>query len=77
MPIEIEKDIPIPESNTAGRPAKYPLARMEVGDSFVVDLETNKYQSIKSAIHASANRQGIKACIRTINDNQVRVWRIE
>lgn len=72
---EIEKNVPLLEK-AAGRKAKYPLASMEVGDSFVVPL---KYPKQRSPVHSVASifgkKHGRKFTTRRI-DNGVRVWRI-
>ena len=74
----LEKDIPIPET---GRELKYPLLRMEIGDSFTVPL--NEGRHVRGAI-ARVQRVTNKAfsfCTRTIHTKgkagkHMRVWRI-
>ena len=74
----IEKNIPIPGRVKV---AKFPLLKMDVGDSFVVTLK--EAQSLRSAIftqHKKSNSK-MKWITRTVTGRgragkQIRVWRI-
>lgn len=63
MNITIESGIPTPTR------ARYPIASMNVGDSFVVDA--NK----KNGVYTTAKRLGAKVVIRSIGEGKVRVWK--
>lgn len=78
MMFEIEKGIPLPESNKArGRELKYPFRKMLVGDSFVVPVSTRlEYQKLSSAASQAGIRSGMKFATRRV-DGGVRVFRIE
>jgi hypothetical protein len=75
---EIEKGIEIPEGVT-GRPKKYPLKDLEIGDSFLVPLaehESPKIKKVKASLHAiSATHKPKKFAIRVV-EGGVRCWRI-
>jgi hypothetical protein len=72
---EIEKNVPL-VGKGIGRNAKYPLASMEIGDSFVVPLKyPEQRNALNSAVSIFAKRHGRKFATRRI-DNSVRVWRI-
>ena len=64
--IKIEKGVPLP--------IKYPLAEMQVGDSFVVSIEL--WKNAHSAAHKHAERHGRKISGRSLVENGVRVYRI-
>lgn len=74
--IEIQKNVPIPSNR--GRPIKYPLASMEVGDSFFV---ATTYRTALGAPAARCRKKtGFRFAIRAVEENGVkgvRVWRIE
>ena len=42
MKHDIEKGIPIPESLTLSYKTKYPLTKMEIGDSFIFEFSNPK-----------------------------------
>jgi hypothetical protein len=76
---KIDKSIEIP--NEVSSYSKYPLAEMEVGDSFLFEME--KYDKKKRSRLASAvsifskrSENGAKFSIRRIGED-VRVWRIK
>ena len=73
---KIEKGIPIPANATTGpgTPRKYPLAEMEVGDSFLAPL--NRKGSVKSRASLHARKTGRQFCVR-VTEAGVRVWRIK
>lgn len=70
--IVIEKGIPMPRT-TAGRPAIYLWATMEVGDSFLVSGKSAE-GARKSAANAGL-RLGRKFSVRKI-EGGFRVWRV-
>jgi len=88
MSIVIEKNIPIPDRKfgKGGRKLHYPLADMQVGESFAVPLIGEEYQSGKGdkatkMIAASVSRysriHAVKFVVRTLKDEGVvRVWRV-
>ncbi len=70
-PVTIEKGVPIPKRASvggAGRPPKYPLEALAIGDSFVVESKNHR-------LHKRAAALGIKLTSRKI-DGVVRVWRV-
>ena len=66
--IEIEKNIPMPK-NQAGMKSIYPIAQMEIGDSFLADLKKRGGMTI------GFQRHGFRCATRQEGD-KVRVWRI-
>ena len=72
--IEVEKGVPMPSVclNSRGRPRKYPLDTMDVGDSFFCSEEKN---AVASAISVGGKRLGRKFMQRKEGDGR-RVWRI-
>ena len=82
MDIKIDKGIPIPDQNFKGENSKSFLYRkafseMEVGDSFVIEVES-PYDKMKarSILHKVSTYSGIKCTTRTMEDDNLRVWRI-
>ena len=81
--MEIEKNVPMP-TPTTGRPRRYPLPDMEVGDSFAVPIQgvmTPKGDKaallVSSAAKQYSKRHGGKFVIRTDRENGVvRCWRM-
>ena len=78
--IIIEKGIPIPEPQTKTGKWQKILNRMDIGDSFVIDLNPDeiKYARVRqvSTINQAAKSMGMK--IKTMRiENQIRVWRIQ
>lgn len=75
--IEIQKGIPIPESNKGRRPI-YPFETMKVGDSFIVEgtdrKNLNKLNS--SASRYKVENKGFNYSIRK-EEGGYRIWRIE
>lgn len=71
----IEKNIPVPPGNHS----KYPFAKMEVGDSFLVKSEgkepKNLISSIRQASYNCTKKSGMKFRARIEGEN-VRVWRV-
>ena len=77
MTIEIESNVPIPES-TSGRRLKYPFESLEVGDSFFVEGK-EPAQVSGSKKHFSA-KLGHRYICRTVTEDGVkgvRLWRVE
>lgn len=71
----IDKDVPVPPPiPSPGRPAKYPLHLMEVGDSFLVP-SPSKYLS---CLVSRANKRFAprRFASRRLEDGGLRVWRI-
>jgi hypothetical protein len=67
---QIETGVPLP---TGGRPIKYPLRDMQVGDSFLIPAEDHKAKSI----YQSAKQAGVRITTRAQPDGSLRVWRLE
>lgn len=81
MQIHIEHNIPMPGHSLQSRSSIYPLAAMEVGDSFFVPAnETKKPGALQASLGGKArawalrNRNGHKFATRQV-DGGVRVWR--
>lgn len=76
----IEKDIPLDcvITKKAGRPAKYPFADMEVGDSILAEGDTCNTEKCKAynAAKEYGRLHGIKFSGRAQGDGTVRIWRV-
>ena len=70
MAIKIDKGVPIP-TDTRGRPQKYPWREMEVGESFVGDINA---RSMTSRVGYTT---GYKFTSRKIGENEFRIWRVK
>ena len=65
--IRLSHKIPVPEK----KETKYPLKRMEIGDSFLVED-----QEERKKVRTMASRLGMKITSRNWK-GKIRVWRIE
>lgn len=76
MSFTIDKSIPIPaDASKPGSRSKYPLDKMEPGDSFFVPFESEKQvKHIKSSMAARAKKLGYKI-VSAADDTGVRIWR--
>ena len=81
--IVIEKNIPIAKKERKGMNSEYPWDKMEIGDSFHVDVpEGKKINTVQSSVHAIAriyalyNHLNIKFTTRK-EEGGFRIWRIE
>ena len=72
MIFEIEKNIAIPkiDKTRVGRKTKYPFRQMEIGDSFVAP------KNAISAAQTHSMRHKEKFATRTIDADNIRIWRI-
>ena len=69
---EVSKDIPPPRgAGKPGKEPKYPVGKMEVGDSFF----SVNCDAAKTAAHAHGLKNGKKFATRK-RDGGVRIWRI-
>lgn len=78
-PFEIEHDIPIPSPIREGKPPVYPWRKMEIGDSFLVPLDSysrKAHSRLSTALSQAGRRSGRKFCTRRV-EGGIRVWRIE
>lgn len=79
MTIPVDLGIPITKINRskAGRPPKYPINQLKVGESFFTDSDI-KTQSMSSLIdrRKRTHKWKRKFIVRTV-DNGIRVWRVE
>ena len=81
MTIKIEKNVPLP-SGRGGKVCRYPLGEMEIGDSFLVELEGRTIAALASRITASITAYckavpGKKFTTRRVNNGTaIRVWRM-
>lgn len=79
MTFDIEKGVPLPEPPQRGRKgSKYPLADMQVGDSFLVPTmkPEERRQSLYQLVNTKGRAMGRKFVVR-VADKGVRVWRTE
>lgn len=67
---KIEKNIPIPDKLFQ---SKYPYAKMEIGDSFLIKTSKTIEQTNSSTSYA-AKRLNMKFTSRTV-DGGIRIWR--
>lgn len=79
MDFEIESGIPVPKRTRQGR-NKYPLEKLDVGQSFFIPLDDESKptaaKNLRSSMAVRAKKLDIK--IVTIGDNTgVRVWRTQ
>lgn len=74
---KIDKNVPMPVKDGRGRPTKYPLLSMKVGDSFLIPF-TKRHSSNRSIPipYRTAERLKIKIISRS-EKNGVRIWRME
>lgn len=74
---KIEEGIPIPER--PGRNRKdHPFNTMKIGDSFIVELpDPSKSEGVKNSIYVLARTRGLKIAIRKIDNDTLRVWRVD
>lgn len=71
--VRIEKGVPLPTNKS-----KYPFAKMEIGDSFVVNETTPSRTSTYA--HYAGKRLGMKFTVRTVEEEGrkvIRVWRVK
>jgi hypothetical protein len=73
MTYQITKGLPIPKIS-AGRPAIYPFAVLEVGDSFFSDNQG--VANVRSAACAFARNHKVRFIVRKEGEG-ARCWRIE
>lgn len=72
--LRVESGIELPKRSGGGS-VKYPLAKMAVGDSFLIPAD-RVGPSTRGSVMGSAKRQGVKVSIRIV-DGGLRVWRVE
>jgi len=71
--INIDKDIPMPPIRKRTRAMKYPLAYMEVGDSFIV-VETDPGR-LRTSAYAWGRRHGVQFQAEDTGEG-TRIWRV-
>lgn len=71
---KIDKHMPIPEQIGSGARAKYPFAKMEVGDSFFVP--SMRSNALSNAAQWHTKKTGKKFTCANV-EGGVRCWRIE
>lgn len=75
--IKIDKNIPFPARPTGrGQPPKYPWKQMEVGDSFYIDQDSNKFRNSPNGCTRGLRKKGWLFSIRKEGTGS-RVWRIK
>ena len=73
--INLDKNVPLPSKRAQAQ--VYPFDKMEIGDSFFVDLETGRTVRNRASL---MTRSDFRLTCRTVTENGirgVRVWRIE
>jgi len=70
MDFKIEEGVPIPDDR-----AKYPIAEMSVGTSFIFPLD--KRNSVATLASKYRTLKGWKFTIKRINDKEGRIWRLK
>jgi hypothetical protein len=77
--IEIENGIPLPLMKS-GRMRKYPIAELEVGQSFLVacapEDSRKRIMSVSSLCNRQSKKTGRRYACRVV-EGGVRVWRFE
>lgn len=74
----IQRNVPIPSRQ--GRPLKYPVDKLTVGDSFFVPRSECNSFTVTASATKKAKALGIRLSIRRLEENGeagVRVWRVE
>jgi|688.fasta_scaffold2406751_2 hypothetical protein len=74
----IQRNVPIPSRQ--GRPLKYPVDKLTVGDSFFVPMSEGNPSTVTASATKKAKVLGIRLSIRRLEENGeagVRVWRVE
>jgi len=66
--IKIDKNIPMPTKGGSGVSAA--LRKLGIGDSFLVGLEH------RASVRPAAARLGVRITVRTLENDQIRVWRV-
>ena len=66
---QVEKGVPVPEVSS-----KYPFKQMDVGDSFVFELDKKK--QVSAAANHYAKKTGFGFTIREDGDG-FRIWRVK
>lgn len=72
----IQRNIPFP---TRIRGSKYPVQKLNVGESFFVSKEEAKQATVSACCKRMANRSNFKITIRRVDEDGVegvRVWRV-
>lgn len=70
----IDKNVPLPaKTRPGGRPALYPLADMQDGDSFLIPATTR--EKAHAAMLRAAKRVGC-GVVTAVEGDGVRVWRV-
>lgn len=72
MPLEIEKDVPIPFVVRERKPWGW----MSVGDSVFVPNETSQGATMKSAQHYAYHRKNCVSFKSKREGNGIRIWRV-
>ena len=74
MDFKIESGVPIPTGARTGR-TKYPLDRLQVGNSFFVPMtDLKKARNLRATFSVKAKKKGISV-VSIADDTGVRVWR--
>jgi len=75
MDFKIESGIPIPSNARSGR-TKYPLDKLQVGNSFFVPIvsDLKKAKNLRVTFSARAKKKGI-SIVSIADETGVRVWR--
>ena len=74
MEFKIESGVPIPNTARSGR-TKYPLDRLQVGNSFFVPMnDLKRAKNLRSTFSVRAKKKGI-SIVSIADETGIRVWR--
>lgn len=77
MSITIDSNIPIPTARGGnGRPAKYPIASMKVGDSFAFPKKSASCVRQSASQFRRRTQPDWRFITRSISATECRIWRI-
>ena len=71
---KIEKNISIDDFKSRRVPEKYPFSRMSIGDSFSFPISMR--DKIDGAARKSGKLNNTAFSIRTVSDEECRIWRV-
>lgn len=77
-PIVIEKGVPLPDKTWAKEPL-FPFAKMDVGDSFVLDVSDHtpeEQRSLRSCMRSASITAKVSIAIRVQGERKSNVWRV-
>ena len=70
MSYQIDKDVPLPPTTGVGRKLKYPLDKLQPGESFVADVNAVRY-----AAYGYGKRNKMVFSVEKKSETEYRCWR--